>query len=429
MRLLCAALMLVTFANSAGEPKPAAPQIKEEELRRVPFEYLAEFPWKKSAQAPGTKPSGKEGAAGGDVDFSGMTSGELIIRAYGEFTREQKKSKNAAGQDEDKEILTLNKNVEIEQLQMKFVLRAQRIKIVQDAKTSKLELIEAQGSVEVWTPERSGRGEMLTYETRFGSNGEILRDVYTIEGDRTRSTRATLWQGDDVIEAERFVSDRRLDTFRVMGNPVALVSMPAEAGSAPAKPAAPAGGGMLPTFSLTGGGRVRLQSDGEIFYEGITGKVRITRNVIMHVESAPGQTAMKLSSDEATLLLNTPPPGQPTKESSLFSGSMKSIDFVGRVEIKVPGSVMLFDRGRMDLQKNVMTMEMKEPKGEVRIYTKDNPDYPRGFVYIAPKSLTVNLTTKDTSAGGPMRRDAFEGEAPTNRPKVTKEKDAAEPKK
>jgi lipopolysaccharide export system protein LptA len=411
----------------APDTKPADPvEIKEEDLQRAEFKYSDGFSWKKNppatVQAATPKPKDTP-SAGADAAVPDMTSGELIIQAFGEFSREQKQVKNAAGVDEDKEVLTLTKNVEIEQLQVKFGLRAQRLKIVRDVKSGQTDLVEAQGNVEVTTPERSARGDALTYETRFGPHGEVLKDLYTIEGDHAKGTRATLYQGDtDKIQAEKFVSDRRLDTFRVLGNPVADLSMPtasAEKSGDTPKPA-PSGGGMLPSLNMGGGGKIHLECDGEIFYEGSLGRVRVTRNVVMKMDTPTGQTSMKLSADEVVLTLSVQP-GQSADNSSMFSGSLKSMDMSGRVEIKMPTNVLLFDKGHVDMIKNVLTMEMKEGKGDVRIFGKDAPGDDGGFVYLAPKSLTANMTSGEFSAGGPIRRELFSGEVPTNRPKAGKE--------
>jgi hypothetical protein len=404
--------------SAASEP------VKEDELKRVEFKYADAFAWMKDAKPVVKAPPPKEGAptpTTGSENFSDLTSGDLIIKAMGEFSREQKKS-GLGGSADEKEILTLTKDVEIEHVQNKFVLRAQKIKVVRDLKSGQAEMVEAQGKVEVWTPERSGRGESLVYEMRLGAHGEIVKNTYTIEGDRANGGRATLWQNDDVIEAEKFYTDRRLDTFRVMGGPVAVVTLPGQGNTGgPAKPAS--GGGMLPSFSMSGSGKLRLQADGEINYDNSTGRVRMTRNVTIYQEVAAGQAGWKLSADEVTLSLNLPPPGQPVANSSMFSGSLKNLECAGRVEIKMPGTTLLFDRGNLDMQRNIFLMEMKEAKGDVKIYQKDSPNAPAGSVFVAPKTLNVNMSTGEFSAGGPIRREPFEGDPPTNRPKIAKEKE------
>ncbi|HEY3323614.1 MAG TPA: hypothetical protein VGP72_24380 [Planctomycetota bacterium] len=394
--LICAYLCSSLAVCLAGEPNVKLPPIKEEELRRVERAPGGIFPWKKNPIAKPTVPT----ANTGDEGPQDMMSGEIIIKSFGDFSRVEQ---------DGKEVLTLNKDVEIEQLQQESVLRGQTIKVVRDMKTGQAELLEAHGNVEVVTAERKGKGASLTYKTTFGPQGQITQDLYTIEGDKAKGIRATLWQGEDAIEADKFVNDRRLDTFRVTGSPAAIITLPPDATPAPAQKNS--GGGMMPGLSFTGGSKVRMRADGEMFYEGASGRVRITRNVKLQQDGATPDSAMLMSGDEALLTMMPAPAGQPAANTSVFAGTLKTLDITGRVEIKAGTRTVLCDRAVLDMAKNIFRMEMKNPKEEVRVYMKDT-----GMLMYAPKNLTVHRDTGSFDAGGPQRMESFTGTPPTNRP-------------
>ncbi|HYG74170.1 MAG TPA: hypothetical protein VEK08_04115 [Planctomycetota bacterium] len=392
------ALLLGCLAIQAGDA-PALPKVTEEELQRIERVPSAVFPWKKVAPAA---PKKTANPAAPDDAVMDLNSGEIIIKAVGNFSREERSGK---------EILTLTKDVEIEQLTTQSVLRGQTIRVVRDLKTGQTELLEAQGGVEVVTAERKGRGELLTYETQYGPQGQLIKDMYTIEGDFRKGVRAILWQGDDVIEAEKFVNDRRLDTFRVSGGPIAIMTIPGDPRQAPPKTQGTAGG-MLPGLGVSPGGKIRLKADGEMFYEGSSGRVRITRNVILQQDPTATDPGMRITSDEALLTLLLPPPGQPAG-TSVFSGSLKSMECTGRVEIKTATQTVLCDHAVLDMQKKNFVMEMKVAKDEVRVYLTD-----KKMALIAPKSLTVNMETSEFHSAGSLRMESFSGTPPSNRTPV-----------
>jgi hypothetical protein len=202
---------------------------------------------------------------------------------------------------------------------------------------------------------------------------------------------------------------------------VATFTLPAqEAGVAKPAAAAPAAGGaMLPSFGSIGGGKVHISADGEINYEGTTGRVRITRNVCL--KQGAGAQAIKLNADEVIINLLLPPPGQPSSSKSMFTGSLKSLESNGRVDMRAGTAAMLFDHGVVDLQNKTLKMEMKNSNDMVKIYMLDGPNASGGSVIISPKSVDYNMATQVFSSGGKQTsRQLFEGEIPTNRPAVKK---------
>jgi len=428
--LCVAGAVLLPCTCAAGQAPAKEPvTVKEEELarvRRVPsdtFQWRLPGPQQKPEQKAAPKTVKTDPDAAPD-----MTAGDVLMRAAGDLLRLVPNEGSKLDDDIQaltryvkvlgKEILMLRKGVEIEQLQTQSVLRGEKIVVVRNLKNGQTELLEATGKVELVTPERKGLGEHLVYLTEFSEDGQqVLRDEYTLEGDRAGGKKATLWQGGDVIEAMEFFSDRRRDTFRVRGGPVAVVTMPATDKPPAGKPEAQPG--ILPGFGTMTSGKIKLRADGEMFYEGPGGHVRITRNVVIQQDAAGGGAAMIMSADEALLTLLLPPPGQPQEQASVFTGSLKTLECKGRVEIKTPTQTVLCDRGVLDMQRRAFLMEMKNPKDDVKVYTRESAA--GGKVMLSPRSLKVFLDTNELQAGGPQRMEAFSGPVPTNRtPPATK---------
>ena len=463
--LLSSAAMVL--AGEAADPKsapPPPPEIKDEELQRVPRKACETFPWViKAKEAAKLLPPAppvpvvppKAGTPGAPPASTGalpdMSSGDRIIRAFGNFSA-------APGATPDKSVLELNKDIEINLIQPESVsvLRAQHFRLTQDVKTGQTELLEANGLVEMVMPERKGRGETLVYETKYGPHDEIIKDLFTLEGDHSKNKKAVLWQGLDVIEADKFIDDRRLETFRALGSPAAVVTIPVDTTAptpdAPAKTGttgtgtatgtgtgtgtgmgtATASSGMLPSFSMTGG-KIRLQCEGELFYEGPSGRVTLNRNAVIQQQGDPLPDgtpggAVKISSDEAHLILNVPPPGQPTDNASMFSGSLKTMEGIGRAEIKTATHIILCDRVTIDMQRNTVLMEMKNPKEDVHIYIKDDPPG-TGRTMLARKSLLYNTITSDMQSPFGMKMEPLPETIPSNRPGGVPTKTGAPPPK
>jgi hypothetical protein len=439
-RIHCAAcltqvmLTLCFGVSAAADPQPGAvspaiPPVKEEELQRAVRAVSNEFPWvktpKKSGQPPPVpKPGGEAGA------MPDMSSGDIIIREMGDFSA-------APGATPDKQCLKLTKDVIVETLNPRSVLRAQKFIVTRDLKTSSTDLMEAFGSVEMFMPEQKGKGEFLHYETRYGANGEVVKDLFTLEGSRADGKRAYLWLGTDAdpdkndkIEADKFVNDRRLNTFRALGNPAAVVSMPGPQAPAPGKSSKSKKADKNPETSImpnmsgfTAGGLSRLQCEGEMFFEGASGRLTLMRNAVIQQEGQPDTgsgaaigagTGIKLSSDEAHLIMDVPPPGQPDSNAGMFGGDLKTIECIGRVEMKTATHVVLCDRCTIDVQHTLVLMEMKNPKEDVRIFIKDDTG---GRAFSARKSFTYNMSTSDIqSPYGGMKTEALPAVIPTNRP-------------
>lgn len=439
----------------ADAPKPAPLKINDSELDRVVVAPAQKFPWTgkplpppvakpkpAGANTPGTPP-----APGADSPMD--MNGDMIIKAFGPFIREEKKSSPAL-ELPDKEVLTLTQNVEIEMIETKSVLRGEKIIIYKDMKSGETELVEARGNVQLVSPERTGKGELMRFEMLKGPNGEVLKNQFTLIGDATSGKKATLWlrkdpadpTKTDVIEATRFVRDERLDTFKATGAPNAVITMadetdpaadkdkkgalptgkpeitlgapaPAKPAAKPApKPAAGASGGMG-SMSMTGGGKVNMRADAELAFDGPTGKLKLTRNVVFIKEGLNPGEGVKMCADDAIVTLDVPPPGQVVNPGSAFGGDMKTIECFGRVEIKSGISTILCDKMKLDQERNILYMEMTNPADSVLVFNSSQPL--GGEIMIAPKTLKMNLDTRELEAGGPMKTKSFAGPPGSNR--------------
>jgi hypothetical protein len=407
------------------------PPPTDEDLQKMIRLPCRAFPW---IAKPPVAPKAVEPAKISEpkVDNGGMdlSSGDIIVKALGEFAF-------IDGPQPGKQLLTLNKKVEIEQVATKSVMRAEKFRIIIDQVSGNTDLIEAAGDVQfVQPPDQKGRSEYLTKETKVGSHGEPLKDLTVLEGNRTTHTKATVWQGTNAIEAEKIINDGRMNTFRALGNPAAVVTPDqTNAAAGPAPTAAPAPGplaapkpggtssvSMMPGIGLSSGGLVRMQCDGELFYEGASGRVNLTRNVLIQQgdpNDATGPAAINIASDEAHLVMDLGPMGQPDSEGKLFSGTPKQLVCIGRVEIKTSTHTILCDRGTFDLIRNSFVLEMKNPKDDVRIYVRESPT--TGQVMLSQRSLSGNTASNDFKPAVSMRSDAWPAVLPTNRPALPKE--------
>jgi hypothetical protein len=368
--------LLALFSQaSASEPvSPGALEVKESELARVAREFTVEFPWAKAVPVKAASAAGVE---------SNMTSGDLILKTKGDLLREVR---TVGG--EQKEVITMNKDTVLEQISNKSVLRGQKIRITQDMQTGEAELIEANEEVELWTPGRCAKGELLVYECKPG-----VADRYIIEGGSKSHGRAHVWPGGDEVEADKFIIDERLGFFRALGSPDARITLPEKPDANPSPPGAMGG------MKTIGSGKVRLKCDGELNYESATYKIIATRKVSIFQQSAN----TTINCDDAVFNLSPPSAVPPQGGDTLFSGDLKSMACNGRVKLKTPDSTIFFDKGLLDMTTHIFLMEMKNPKDNVRIYKKDENG--SDTCTLSPKFFATNLETGVYWGAGPMKQD------------------------
>ena len=427
--------------NPAAAPGTGGPKITEGELTPVKVAPADKFQWvgkpppvvRKVPPKPDTKAAAP---SENPVNFAGP----MVFRSFGPFTREEKEEQTPEGPVK-KEHLTMTKKVVIEMLDTDSVLRGENIVVVRNLKTQETELLDAKGSVEMASPTQLAKGEMLRFEMQQGPSGEMLKNQFILVGDPATGTKATLWMRKDpadpskkdVIEATRFLRDIRLDTFQATGAPNAIITMedktPPATGpngkpspSAPKPPAdadaaksAPSGFGGL---NMSGPGKVNIRCDAEIFFEGATGKMRVTRNAVLIKEGInPGEGA-KISSDLAIITLDVPPPGPTPNPGGAMTGDMKKLECTGRVEIKSGTNTILCDKMTLDMETNIAIMEMdpKSATDTVNVYDYSHPGgLDGGDVMLVPKTMKVHLNDNEMEPGGPMKRRTFAGPPPSNR--------------
>lgn len=378
----------------------SAAVVQDADLQKVARVPTHEFPWlKKHAMIPPPLMHVGENTSADDSGISLNNMKDIII-STGDINIKK---------TGEKEVITLGgkeKKVEIE-LPSQFALRGKTIAITRNPSNGQTESIDASGGIEMWSPDRQCSGEILKYETTFGARGEKTKDIFNIEGNRNTNVKAVLWHGDDRIEADKFVIDLRLNTFRAQGGPVAIVTLPDKNDSQPKtdQPPTGGGGGMLPDLSIVGGGKTRVQADGEMLYDGASGRITLSRNVVIQQQ---GATGTKISSDEASLTLALPMPGQPESNTGMFSGTPKSVVWSGRVEVQTATHFIPCDKAYWDLHHDMFVLEMNNPGEGVRIYQKD-----ASVLYIGPKKLSINLASRELS--GHFRTESFTGVPPSRR--------------
>ncbi|HLX63112.1 MAG TPA: hypothetical protein VKX17_17715 [Planctomycetota bacterium] len=460
--VLSCALAGQTFL-SAGEaapppPKPVttAPEALASRIDAHDLDYVSpapatKFPWAGKPPVAPKKPDPPKDAANGQSSTApdnGLTmNGEIIFRALGPFTRVEKTIETPTG-PVVKVHMNMTKNVEIEMLANGSVLRGENVVIVSDKESGDTELLDAKGDVEIVQPDQTGKGQLMRMEQQFGPNHDLIKSHSTLVGDTAKSIKATMWLRKDpndpskvdVIEGMRMERDEIEQKFRVTGGPNAIITPldptapadPQKAGTdasqankTPAKPATapkpPAsgssgGGGGVANLNLSGPGRQNLRCDGELNFDGITGKMRLTRNVVLIKEGeAPGEGS-KICSDEAIITLDVPPPSATPAAggaASALTGEMKLMECFGRVEIKTGTDTILCDKFTMDNVANTALMEMKNPADVVNVYNWKMPE--GGDVMIVPKSLKMNMTTSEMEPGGPMKQRTFAAPPGSNR--------------
>ena len=99
----------------------------------------------------------------------------------------------------------------------------------------------------------------------------------------------------------------------------------------------------------------------------------------------------------------------------MLSGELKQIECIGSVEIKTPTHVVLCDRCTFDMKQNVMYMEMKNSKDNVRVFIKGGPDG-AGNALVSRKSMAYNMVSQEIKTPHGWTSVALPDPIPTNRP-------------
>jgi lipopolysaccharide export system protein LptA len=332
-------------------------------------------------------PSAEPKPTAGGIDLGG---GDLEAHWMGPFRREVVRILATPGQPESvKEVLTLTKNVDIVQQAKGLRIQGQFIRIVRDAAKGQVERLEGHGQVLVRSGDMQVKGESVAVNLRYGPENEIVQNTVIVWGQRENHTPAVLWQGQSAVRSERFVIDALNNNFQAYGGVVARVNLPAPSDAEP-KPEAAGGAALMPGFSLTASGKLGLQCEGDFEFDGGSGLLRATQNVLLH------QEGMQIVSDSLVLALQQPPkPDDPKNppapdqvktrdadkdkdkakpddaKSGLFSGNVQSVECGGRVELVTPTQVVHCDRLFYNMVEDQAFLDMARPEDVVRIYLKE----------------------------------------------------------
>ena len=320
------------------------------------------------------------------MDFGG---GDLEARWFGSFRREIVPVLGPGNVEVRKEILILDKDVSIRQVQKGLRIEGQGIRIVRDETTGQVERLEGRGGVLVRSNEMQVKGEIVTVDLRYDRKNQIEQNTVIVWSPPSSGHKAILWQGESAVGGERFVIDALNNNFQAYGGVVARFNLPESSGPKGAE--ASGGAVLMPGFSgggpgaKTGSNRLALQCDGDFEFVGSSGKLRVTRNVLI------AQGAMRIVADRLILTL-APPPRDETNESKgrkpdpkdakdgkpeekteagLLSANVKSLECRGNIEIGTPTQVVHCDRLLYDMASSQVFLEMERPDDKVRVYLQD----------------------------------------------------------
>ena len=308
------------------------------------------------------------------IDFG---AGDLVAEWHGTFGRQVVTTLGPGNVETLKEILLLNKRVTIQQAQKGLYIEGEKIRIVRDANSGQVERLEGHGDVLVRSSGMQVKGERVTVNLRYNEKAEIVQNTVIVWSPPESGRYAVLWQGQSAARGQRFVIDALNNNFQAYGGVVGRFILP----KASEKTGAEAAGGtaLMPGFSAggnekAGGNRIALQCDGDFEFNGTTGQLRVTRNVLMR------QGTLSIVADG--MLLTLAPPAkdakavgknkEPKAETGPFSSSVESIECRGGVEITTPTQVVHSDRLFYNMASEKIALEMDHPQHKVRVYLLDS---------------------------------------------------------
>ncbi|MCW8132558.1 MAG: hypothetical protein KIS92_19575 [Planctomycetota bacterium] len=309
-------------------------------------------------------------------------AGFLEVSCLGPFTREVREIITAPNEPPIvKNILKMEKSVSISDPTMGLKVQAEDVKTVLDGKTLQPERLEAYRDVKATLEGKDCEGGALTIDLGYKPDGTPSKREVHVWGDAEKKTNAYLWMGETTaITSKTFVLDGITNSLWATNGAVACVAMPAEAG-APA--AAPAGG--MPAMNLKPAGRMTLQCDGDLHFDGSTGILKMMKNVYV------SQEGMRIATDSLFLSLDqTPepkkeeakpdpkkpaPPADPKKPAekppaaqTAMGGSPKTFECLGHVELVTDSQVIHCDHLFYDIPNDRAFLKTTAPNDYVRIY-------------------------------------------------------------
>jgi hypothetical protein len=350
-----------------------------------------------------------------------LSAGETIINWQGPMSREIRHLPVPHGADRIKEVLILHDSVLIEQPTGGLKMRGQVVRVVRNMPGGEVEFLESRGDVDVSLGQLQARGETVMVETESTPQGEVLKDITTVVGNRAKGKPATLFTETSAIRSEKFIIDRKADTFQSFGGAVAIIK-PAEQPpqTQPKPPEAQDAGGLFKGISLfDADGSLRLQCDGEFSQDGATHTVRIRKNVVItQPADAPPGLEKRMRADEVDITIEdapaTAPGAPPTPANQFFSGGLKSLECRGNVELSTPDELVQCDRLFHDKPSDSSVMEVNDPGNDVRIYMHEETGT---RILSSQKSLVLDGKSGRFTPGGVFLILPYHGDVPAPRDK------------
>ena len=153
---------------------------------------------------------------------------------------------------------------------------------------------------------------------------------------------------------------------------------------------------MFKGISFQAGGDLFIQCDGE-FSQDATHRVTIKENVLVRQAESSGSYREVLA-DEVYLTPGAPAAKSGTPANAFFSGDFRSLECLGRVELRTPDQFVQCDRFIYDKGRDSSLMLVDDPGNDVRVYMSEESGGSR--ILSAQKSLEVDGNSGKFTPGG-----------------------------
>jgi len=346
--------------------------------------------------------------------FNFSAGGDTVVEWNGTMSRELRRLPSPGQADRLKEVLTLKEGVRIEQPQGGLRLMGKVIRLIRALPGGEVEYLSGDGGMDVTMGDLQATGYSVSVDMKYAPSGETIKNVISVTGSRKADLKATLFMGGSAVRADKFVIDRRNDTFRAFGGALAVVKARDSNEPAADKPAAAKDAGALfKGVSFKAGGNLMLQCDGEFSQDGANQTVTIRKNVLVR------QPGLQMLADEVVIELDaakaTDESGTPA--NALFSGDLKSITCNGNVELTTPDQLVQCDQLIHSVKEDTSLLQMNEADNDVRIYAREENGGTR-FLSVQ-KSLKLDGQSGKFTPGGMLLMLPYRSDKPAPRDKYS----------
>lgn len=352
--------------------------LQGKKIMKVKPDALSSIAGPPGSGAAQTVPVPKAPAPEGPVQYLTMT-------CFGPFTREVKQIIVSPNEPPIiKNILTMERDVEIIHPAMGMEVRAQSVRTVLD-KALQPELLDAKKDVKAKMQGMEIEGGHLTVDLAYKPDGTPSKREVHVQGEPGRGEPAYLWQEGTAITSGNVVLDGITNSLWAPEGAVVCVA-PAEDPNARPPAPAPAQGAMS-GLNFSAGGRMKLQCEGELHYDGPSGVVKAVKNVFIK------QEGMQVVTDTLFLSLETAPPDDPAKKSAtpsdpkkapapkdaaaaggsgMLSGGLKTLECQGHVEVVTDTQLIQCDHLFYNLPDGRAFLKTVAVEDYVRVYVNQS---------------------------------------------------------